>query len=73
VEVIEGEIIPIEVKSGAVGTLRSLKQFMIDHKSKLGVRISILPLQLDKNILSVPLYMIRRIPRLIKEALTQLK
>jgi len=73
VEVIEGEIIPIEVKSGAVGTLRSLKQFMIDHKSKLGVRISILPLQLDKNILSVPLYMIRQIPRLIKEALTQLK
>jgi uncharacterized protein len=58
-------VIPIEVKSGPKGRLRSLKQFMEEKKSILGLRISHAPLALEGNILSVPFYMIQEIPRLV--------
>lgn len=57
-------IIPIEVKAGEIGSLRSLKQFMIEKKAPLGLRISQAPLFLERNILSVPFYLIQEIPRL---------
>lgn len=59
------EIIPIEVKSGKTGRLRSLKYFMQQHKSKIGVRVSQLPLLVDQGILSVPFYMLGELPRLL--------
>ena len=58
-------IIPIEVKAGARGRLKSLRQFMIDKKSPLGIRLSQLPLSLVDGILSIPLYMASEIPRLV--------
>jgi len=58
-------IIPIEVKAGAGGRLKSLRQFMIDKKSPLGVRMSQLPLSLVDGVLSIPLYMASEIPRLV--------
>ena len=68
-EVIQGEIVPIEVKAGKVGTLRSLKRFMEERDSRLGVRISGKTLQQEGNILSIPLYMIGQLPRLVTEYL----
>ena len=65
-------IIPIEVKSGAEGRLRSLKQFMEEKKSILGLRISQAPLAFEGNILSVPFYMIREIPRLVLDTIYDL-
>ena len=62
-----GQIYPIEVKAGSIGRLKSLKIFMHEKKSKLGIRISQLPLSFEQNILSVPFYMISEIPRLIEE------
>jgi predicted AAA+ superfamily ATPase len=62
-------IIPIEVKAGKQGHLKSLMQFMAEKKSSIGVRISLRPLEFRDNILSVPLYMIEQIPRLIKYCL----
>lgn len=62
-------VIPIEVKAGEIGSLRSLKQFMTEKKSPLGLRISQAPLSLEKNILSVPFYLIQEIPRLCLEIL----
>lgn len=62
---IDSRIVPIEVKSGSQGRLRSLKQFMEEKKSHLGLRISQAPLALEGNVLSVPFYMIQEIPRLI--------
>lgn len=59
-------IIPIEVKAGKIGKLRSLKIFMEEKKSKLGIRLSQNPLQLEEHILTVPLYMIEQLPRLLK-------
>lgn len=59
-------VIPIEVKAGAKGRLKSLKKFMEEKKSILGLRISQAPLTLEGNVLSVPFYMIQEIPRLVK-------
>jgi uncharacterized protein len=64
-----GEIYPLEVKAGSIGRLKSLKIFMQEKKSKLGIRISQSPLSFEQNILSVPFYMISEIPRLIDSAI----
>jgi uncharacterized protein len=61
------KIYPLEVKSGKTGRLKSLQVFMNEKNLKYGVRISQHPLGLDKNILSVPLYMISQLPRIIQE------
>ncbi len=59
--------IPIEVKSTHRGKLKSLKYFMKNFNSTLGLRISTNRLGYQDDILSVPLYAIAEIPRLIKE------
>ncbi|PIU58274.1 MAG: hypothetical protein COS89_01225 [Deltaproteobacteria bacterium CG07_land_8_20_14_0_80_38_7] len=63
---IDSKIIPIEVKSGKTGRLKSLKLFMDEKKSDFGVRISQDKLTFSNQILSIPLYMIEQIPRLVK-------
>jgi predicted AAA+ superfamily ATPase len=63
------DMIPIEVKAGSTGTLRSLHSFIQGKKGRLGVRISELPLSLYNNILSVPFYMVGSLNRLISMAL----
>lgn len=65
------DIIPVEVKSGATGKLKSLKIFMEEKKSRLGVRISQAPLSYNDRILSVPFYLISELPRLIKRTLLE--
>lgn len=61
-------IFPIEVKSGKTGRLKSLQQFISDKPStQFGIRISEKPLSFEQNILSVPLYMIFELERLIEE------
>jgi predicted AAA+ superfamily ATPase len=64
----QGRVIPIEVKSGRTGTLRSLRLFMRENNSPLGVRISQHPLSFVDGILSVPLYMIQELPRILEHA-----
>jgi predicted AAA+ superfamily ATPase len=61
---IENHIVPIEVKAGEIGSLRSLRQFMAEKKAPLGLRISQASLSLERDILSVPFYLIQEIPRL---------
>lgn len=58
-------IIPIEVKSGKTGTLRSLQLFLNDYPKMLGLRVSAKSLDFRDRILSVPFYLISEIPRLI--------
>jgi uncharacterized protein len=65
----KSHIIPVEVKAGKSNKLRSLKIFMEEKKSLLGIHISQNPLSYKDNILSIPFYMISQIPRLIKEVL----
>lgn len=59
-------IYPVEVKSGKTGRLKSLRVFLEEKKSKLGIRISQQPFSYENGILSIPLYMIYEIPRLVK-------
>ncbi|NCX93897.1 MAG: DUF4143 domain-containing protein [Gammaproteobacteria bacterium] len=65
VSVAQNMIVPIEVKSKSLGHLKSLKRFMAEKNTSLGLRVSEHPLSFENQILSVPLYMIREIPRLL--------
>ncbi len=60
------QILPIEVKAGKEGSLRSLKLFMKERRAPLGLRISQKPLSYEEGILSIPFYLIGHIPRLVK-------
>lgn len=61
------QIVPLEVKSGKTGWLRSLKLFMKEHRTQIGVRLSQHPPSFYEQILSIPLYAISEIPRMISE------
>lgn len=60
------EIFPIEVKSGKTGRLKSIQQFITEKSSKFGIRLSEKPLSFENNILSVPMYMIFELDRLVE-------
>lgn len=62
---IDSQIVPIEVKAGATGRLRSLHQFLSEKKRHLGVRISERPLHRENDILSIPFYAIAALPSLL--------
>ena len=75
----ENQIIPLEVKAGSTGTLKSLQQFMLEKKKSLAVRVnSDFPSLCTVNIkdsmggsieyklLSIPFYLIGQLHRLIK-------
>ncbi|MBC8321562.1 MAG: ATP-binding protein [Bacteroidetes bacterium] len=51
-----GEIIPIEVKSGNAGRMKSMIMFMDQFDSRMGLKISQSGLSETKNITSVPFY-----------------
>jgi len=62
-------IIPIEVKSGRTGSLRSLQLFLNEKKCNFGIRLSLKPLSFKNRVLSIPLYMINEIPRIVKQVI----
>ncbi|MFH1771314.1 MAG: AAA family ATPase [Candidatus Omnitrophota bacterium] len=55
-------IIPIEVKAGRSGRLKSLHLFLEQKKSALGIKLSVENISLQDRILSLPLYMVSQIP-----------
>lgn len=59
------QIVPIEVKAGTTGTLKSLAQFLLEKQAPFGIRISQHPLSFHEKVLSVPLYLISQLSRLI--------
>ncbi len=52
----EADIIPVEVKSGATGKLKSMHMFMEKYQVRQGIKISQAPYGPGKQILSLPLY-----------------
>lgn len=66
---VDEAILPIEVKAGKTGRLKSLQIFLEEKHSPLGIKISQEPLHKDNNILSIPLYMISELQRLAKSFL----
>jgi predicted AAA+ superfamily ATPase len=59
------KIFPIEVKAGTTGSLKSLSQFLLEKQPPFGIRISQHPLSFHNGILSIPLYLISQLSRLI--------
>ncbi len=53
---IDGEVIPVEVKSGRRTNSKSLNEYIKKYKPKYSIRISSKNFGLDNNIKSVPLY-----------------
>jgi uncharacterized protein len=62
---IEGKLVPIEVKAGEGGRMKSLKVFMNDHSLKLGVKVSMERLSLNNGVLNIPFYALSSILRII--------
>lgn len=74
----ENQVVPLEVKAGATGTLKSLQQFMLEKKRPLAVRInsdfpSLCPVTIKDptgssfayKLLSIPFYLTGQLHRLI--------
>jgi hypothetical protein len=62
------QILSVEVKSGAPGTLKGLRLFLDEHKrSSYGIRLSGLNYAADDRLFSMPLYAIARVMNLTKE------
>ncbi|MBR5346996.1 MAG: ATP-binding protein, partial [Deltaproteobacteria bacterium] len=70
----ENDIFPVEVKSEANTTSRSLRKFkeLFADKVKLRVRFSLDNLKLDDDVLNIPLFMADQTDRLIGLALERL-
>lgn len=65
VQAMGNTIIPIEVKAGSTGRLKSLQIFLDEKDLRYGVRICSSPPSWDKHILSVPFYLIQEVQRLV--------
>jgi hypothetical protein len=65
------QVIPIEVKFGSTGQLRSLRMFMDLYQPKIAVRFSQNPLSLHEKLLSVPFYLVSEFERLVQASLSQ--
>ena len=64
---IDGVPIPVEVKAGATGSLKSMRLFLEGcPETPLGVRYSMYELSHCDKILSIPLYLINQTTRLIR-------
>jgi predicted AAA+ superfamily ATPase len=59
-------VVPVEVKAGKRGKLKSLRVFMDEKRSRLGVRFSSLPPALEERVLHLPFYMVDELPRLVE-------
>lgn len=77
----EDQVIPIEVKAGTTGTLKSLHQFVKEKKKSIAIRVNSdvprltplhvkdsLGLSIEYNLLSLPFYLLGQLHRLIKSS-----
>jgi len=67
VTTVDAKIIPIEVKSGTTGQLKSLHLFMNEKKSACGIRLSQHAMSCINDLISLPLYLSSEITRIIKQ------
>jgi predicted AAA+ superfamily ATPase len=65
-------IIPIEVKSGSSGKLKSIRKFMEEKHCPIGIKISEEPLNFENGILTIPFYLIHKLPKFAKKTIDNL-
>ncbi len=63
----EGQVIPIEVKSGLSLSAKSLRVFREKYHPNILVRTSMQNLRKDDNLLNIPLYLLSELPRLLHD------
>ena len=76
----QGHILPLEVKSGSAGAMKSLHQFMFEKKLKLAVRLDRNPPSIQEmnvrstlsdpvtyTLLNLPHYLVGHLPRILSE------
>jgi len=56
VVMIDGDVVPIEVKSGSMGRMKSLRIFLEEKGARCGVKVSAHPFSRCGAVLSVPFY-----------------
>ncbi|MCY3840433.1 MAG: DUF4143 domain-containing protein [Gammaproteobacteria bacterium] len=82
-----GRIVPVEVKAGRAGALRSLHQFVAEKRPPVAVRFDALtpsvqdvaaevtskgkPRRIRYRLLSLPLYLVERLPDIVSSDLAQ--
>ena len=65
---VDSLILPVEVKAGKTGTLKSLKLFIEEKKALFSIRFSQEKLSLYDKVLTLPLYMAEQMRKLVQEA-----
>ncbi|MCK5230566.1 MAG: ATP-binding protein [Desulfobulbaceae bacterium] len=64
---IDGKPIPVEIKAGSTGSLKSMRLFLNEYpKTPFGVRCSMHELSYCDKIISIPLYMMSQTSRLLR-------
>jgi predicted AAA+ superfamily ATPase len=63
-------ILPVEVKAGKTGTLKSLRLFLMEKEAPFGIRFSLHPLSFSNCVLSIPLYCIEAMPGLVDQMIS---
>lgn len=53
---VKSSVVPVEVKAGKTGTLRSMHLYLEKYKTVTGIKISQSPLDISSQIKSIPLY-----------------
>ncbi len=64
---VDSTIYPIEVKSGKTGTLKSLNIYLQKYSIPFGIKISARKKHIESSLISIPLYLIRKIKQYIKQ------
>ncbi|MBW2367133.1 MAG: DUF4143 domain-containing protein, partial [Deltaproteobacteria bacterium] len=58
-------ILPIEVKAGKTGSLKSLRLFIEEKKVEVGIRFALQPVSFNDSVLSLPLYAVEALPHIL--------
>jgi predicted AAA+ superfamily ATPase len=59
-------VLPLEVKAGKSGTMRSLHLFLREYGARMGIRVSQVNQNFDDNLLSIPLYAMHGLTEVLK-------
>ncbi len=67
----EDKIIPVEVKSGNSGKIKSLRSYYDKFHPELMIRLSPMNLHITNNFMNIPLYRINELTKIIKNYINQ--
>ncbi len=63
----DDKVLPIEVKSGSEGRLKSLRIYLENMQQPFGIKVSTAQLSFGNQVLSVPFYLLNRLSELVRE------